>query len=79
MQKGTGTDSGLGWQSKNEGQELEQEAERKKEYHEQYNRSSWIQHCPSTLFKHPHNLFQLVRFGFSDVPNIPDSQYYLFI
>lgn len=28
--KGTGTDSGLGWQSKIEGQELEQEAERKK-------------------------------------------------
>ena len=57
LQKGTGTDSSLGWQSKNEGQELEQEAERKKEHHEQYNRSSWIQHCPSTLFKHPHSLF----------------------
>jgi len=30
LQKGTGTDSGLGWQSKIEGQELEQEAERKR-------------------------------------------------
>ena len=30
MPKGTGTDSGLGWQSKIEGQDLEQEAERKK-------------------------------------------------
>lgn len=30
LPKGTGTDSGLGWQSKIEGQDLEQEAERKK-------------------------------------------------
>ena len=33
LPKGTGTDSGLGWQSKIEGQDLEQEAERKNYAH----------------------------------------------